>query len=116
MNFKVFNIYYIHLFSFAFMVFVILIFFRLEFLQKFCRRIFKKSSKLFPKNVSNCNFRTNINNLGNECIDPNISSENRQSAVKWIINQLYKHTERYLPGFYFKNYKGGRRMCHFWFQ
>ena len=43
-------------------------------------------------------FRTNINNLGNECINPNISQENRQTAVKWINGQLNKHTNRSLPG------------------
>ena len=29
-----------------------------------------------------------ITNLGNECIDPNISAENRQRSVQWILSLL----------------------------
>merc|ERR1719422_820281 len=39
-----------------------------------------------------------ITNLGNECIDPNISAENRQRSVQWITTELRKQTGRNLPG------------------
>ena len=35
-----------------------------------------------------------ITNLGNECIDPNISAENRQRSVQWITTELRKQTAR----------------------
>ena len=38
--------------------------------------------------------RPNIQNLGNECIDPNISTENRQRSVQWITTELKKQTTR----------------------
>ena len=36
-----------------------------------------------------------ITNLGNECIDPNISAENRQRSVQWITTELRKQTARW---------------------
>ena len=37
-----------------------------------------------------------ITNLGNECIDPNISPENRQRSVQWITTELRKQTARWV--------------------
>ena len=42
--------------------------------------------------------RPNINNLGNECIDPNIRAEDRKKTVQWILTELKSHTLRDLPG------------------
>ena len=42
--------------------------------------------------------RPNINNLGNECIDPNIRAEDRQKTVQWILTELKSRTARDLPG------------------
>ena len=42
--------------------------------------------------------RPNINNLGNECIDPNIRAEDRQKTVQWILSELRDNTKRDLPG------------------
>ena len=42
--------------------------------------------------------RPNINNLGNECIDPNISTEDRQKTVQWVNTELRAQTGRQLTG------------------
>ena len=42
--------------------------------------------------------RPNINNLGNECIDPNISAEDRQKTVQWITTEMRSQTGRVLSG------------------
>jgi hypothetical protein len=73
---------------------------RLNALNRECLSFFHQdiSPSFYHVQKPKSYLRPNINNLGNECIDPNISAENRQRSVQWITTELKAQTSRNLPG------------------
>ena len=69
---------------------------RLNALNRECMNYFHQdiSPSFYHVQKPKAFLRPNISNLGNECIDPNISPENRQRTVQWITTELKKQTGR----------------------